>query len=160
MAKTYNMLARVKTWTAFSNSASGDDNSTSNSLEALSDLVQLDVGGHAGHMSDPAVAAFDPIFWLHYANIDRLVSLWEALNPDVWVSQGQSGVGSWTQPRNVPVDASSGMFTTTCTASRILIVVARLDAIQRLGHHLLGFVPDHDHGTGTLCLCPHQNGLS
>ncbi|VDC05544.1 unnamed protein product [Peniophora sp. CBMAI 1063] len=109
MAKTYNMLARVKTWSAFSNSASGDDNSTSNSLEALSDLVQLDVGGRAGHMSDPTVAAFDPIFWLHHANIDRLVSLWEALNPDIWVSQGQSGVGSWTLPQNVSVDASSDL---------------------------------------------------
>ena len=61
-AKTFNMLARVKTWSAFSNSVSGDDNSTSNSLEALDDIIQLDVGGRAGHMSDPAVAAFDPIF--------------------------------------------------------------------------------------------------
>ena len=107
-AKTFNMLARVKTWSAFSNSVSGDDNSTSNSLEALDDIIQLDVGGRAGHMSDPAVAAFDPIFWLHHANIDRLVSLWEALNPDSWVTPGQSGPGSWTLPLGAPVDASSG----------------------------------------------------
>ncbi|RDK43357.1 Di-copper centre-containing protein [Aspergillus phoenicis ATCC 13157] len=34
----------------------------------------------AGHMSSVAVAAFDPIFWLHHCNIDRLTAIWQALN--------------------------------------------------------------------------------
>ena len=30
-------------------------------------------------------AAFDPIFFLHHANVDRLLALWQAINPDTWV---------------------------------------------------------------------------
>ncbi|RSL59298.1 hypothetical protein CEP53_005857 [Fusarium sp. AF-6] len=37
-----------------------------------------------GHMSDVPVAAFDPIFWLHHCNIDRLLSMWRALNWNKW----------------------------------------------------------------------------
>ncbi|KAM0421046.1 hypothetical protein ACHAPT_011117 [Fusarium lateritium] len=43
----------------------------------------LEKGG-LGHMSDVPVAAFDPIFWLHHCNIDRLLSMWQALNWDKW----------------------------------------------------------------------------
>lgn len=34
------------------------------------------VGGPGGWMTDPNLAALDPIFWLHHANIDRLWSSW------------------------------------------------------------------------------------
>jgi tyrosinase len=37
------------------------------------DLVHVDVGGLMG---DPGTAAYDPIFWLHHANIDRLWEVW------------------------------------------------------------------------------------
>ncbi|CAG7556435.1 unnamed protein product [Fusarium equiseti] len=39
-----------------------------------------------GHMSDVTVAAFDPIFWLHYCNIDRLFAMWQMLHDDQWFS--------------------------------------------------------------------------
>jgi hypothetical protein len=35
----------------------------------------------AGWMGDPNMAARDPIFWLHHANIDRLWNAWLANNP-------------------------------------------------------------------------------
>jgi tyrosinase len=37
------------------------------------------VGGPTGWMSDPNLAARDPAFWLHHANIDRLWNVWKAL---------------------------------------------------------------------------------
>lgn len=37
-----------------------------------------------GHMSSVPVAAFDPIFWLHHCNIDRLLHLWQCINPNNW----------------------------------------------------------------------------
>jgi tyrosinase len=49
-------------------------------------LVHIYVGGNApdgqtyGLMSDPGIAALDPIFYLHHANIDRMWALWN-LNP-------------------------------------------------------------------------------
>ena len=42
-------------------------------------IVHVLVGGDEGWMSDPNLAARDPVFWLHHANIDRLWSQWIAL---------------------------------------------------------------------------------
>jgi tyrosinase len=45
--------------------------------------VHVQVGGQAndiwGLMSDPGIAALDPIFYLHHANIDRMWAAWNAL---------------------------------------------------------------------------------
>ncbi|MEX2551493.1 MAG: tyrosinase family protein, partial [Actinomycetota bacterium] len=38
--------------------------------------VHVQVGGNGGLMTDPDLAALDPIFWLHHANIDRLWDVW------------------------------------------------------------------------------------
>lgn len=40
------------------------------------------IGGNGGWMADPDTAAFDPIFWLHHCNIDRLWEEWLAASPD------------------------------------------------------------------------------
>ncbi|KAJ7269098.1 tyrosinase [Mycena rebaudengoi] len=105
-SKTLNLLTRVHTWPAFSNHTPGDGGSTSNSLEAIHDSVHVDVGGN-GHMSDPSVAAFDPIFFLHHCNVDRLLSLWSALNPGVWVSPGDANSGTFTIKPDAPVDENT-----------------------------------------------------
>ncbi|HYW70720.1 MAG TPA: tyrosinase family protein [Pyrinomonadaceae bacterium] len=46
-------------------------------------LVHVDVGGNGpnntyGLMSDPGLAALDPIFYLHHCNIDRMWAAWNA----------------------------------------------------------------------------------
>ncbi|HEY9420845.1 MAG TPA: tyrosinase family protein [Thermoanaerobaculia bacterium] len=41
-------------------------------------IIHVLVGGQEGWMSDPNLAARDPIFWLHHANIDRLWNVWKA----------------------------------------------------------------------------------
>ena len=52
----------------------------SRSLEGTPhDVVHVGVGGGGGYMSDVLLAARDPIFWLHHANIDRLWVRWKAL---------------------------------------------------------------------------------
>jgi tyrosinase len=60
-------------------------------------------------MGDPAVAGFDPIFFLHHANVDRLLSLWSALNPGVWVSKGDAEDGTFTLKPEVPVDQNTDL---------------------------------------------------
>ena len=35
-------------------------------------------------MADVPVAAFDPIFWMHHCNIDRLLAIWQQLNWKLW----------------------------------------------------------------------------
>ncbi|KAJ3565570.1 hypothetical protein NP233_g7549 [Leucocoprinus birnbaumii] len=89
--KTYNMLKFNDNWEFFSNHSVGDDQHA-NSLEAVHDDIHgiVGYGKIPGHMTVPFFAAFDPIFWLHHANVDRLLSLWHAMNPDVWVTPGEN----------------------------------------------------------------------
>ncbi|KAL7900614.1 Monophenol monooxygenase [Trichoderma sp. SZMC 28014] len=59
------------------------------SLESIHNSVHNFIGGDnvvagCGHMSSVPVAAFDPIFWLHHCNIDRLLHLWQCINPNNW----------------------------------------------------------------------------
>jgi hypothetical protein len=42
-------------------------------------------GGVAtGLMADPTTAAFDPVFWVHHSNIDRLWKVWDCLPNRIW----------------------------------------------------------------------------
>jgi len=88
---TYNMLKYNYTWELFSNHGKHDQ-AHANSLEKVHDRIHLAVGlneeGGSGHMSHPFWAAFDPIFWFHHSNVDRLLSLWQAMNPGDWVTPG------------------------------------------------------------------------
>ncbi|OCL03657.1 Di-copper centre-containing protein, partial [Glonium stellatum] len=85
-------------------SANNDDKTnragTWGSVEDIHNAVHGLTGG-GGHMSDPQVAAFDPIFWLHHTNIDRLFSIWQALHEDdkkeeTYVTKQTSYDGSYT----------------------------------------------------------------
>ncbi|KAF4944169.1 hypothetical protein FGADI_12882 [Fusarium gaditjirri] len=65
------------------------------SLEYIHNNIHNLTGGSdyttgMGHMSDVPVAAFDPIFWLHHVQIDRLLAIWQCLNPKSWFDNGQS----------------------------------------------------------------------
>ncbi|KIW29400.1 uncharacterized protein PV07_05217 [Cladophialophora immunda] len=79
------------------------------SLEDVHNAIHVYTGG-GGHMGDTEVAAFDPIFWLHHANIDRLYAIWQALwdkgQTNQYVTaqaatqnQASSG-GTWSTPFN------------------------------------------------------------
>ncbi|KAJ5628581.1 hypothetical protein N7490_010809 [Penicillium lividum] len=57
------------------------------SLESWHDDIHVLVGVGdkvAGHMGLPSHAAFDPIFWLHHNNIDRIFAIYQALYPEKW----------------------------------------------------------------------------
>ncbi|GAP85248.1 putative tyrosinase [Rosellinia necatrix] len=53
-------------------------------MEFIHNNIHYWVGGNGGHMSQIPVATFDPTFWLHHCNIDRLFAIWQTLNPDKW----------------------------------------------------------------------------
>ncbi|KAJ5219622.1 hypothetical protein N7468_008826 [Penicillium chermesinum] len=58
-------------------------------LEYIHNNIHGWVGGDFnGHMSQIPVATFDPLFWLHHCNIDRIWALWQTLNPDKWFTEG------------------------------------------------------------------------
>ncbi|KAI0725255.1 photo-regulated tyrosinase [Fomitopsis betulina] len=111
--KTYNMLTRLTSWEHFSNHTAKQLPATANSLEAVHDDVHNLVGGlepFLGHMSDTSTAAFDAVFLLHHANIDRLLSLWQAMNPEDWVTHGTQPGGTHTIEDGGTVDLNTGEY--------------------------------------------------
>jgi hypothetical protein len=72
-------------------------------------LVSNQLG--SGDLLTSETSAFDPIFFLHHANVDRLLSLWSAVHPGEWVSPGpaQARRGSFTIRANAALDSSTGM---------------------------------------------------
>ncbi|EIN06741.1 Di-copper centre-containing protein [Punctularia strigosozonata HHB-11173 SS5] len=94
-AETYKTLVLLKNWKVFSNKGYQPKRGAiqlANSLESIHDIIHVTVGGN-GQMADPSYAAFDPIFWLHHSNVDRLLALWQALNPTagVFAKDGPEG---------------------------------------------------------------------
>ncbi|KAK4674167.1 hypothetical protein QC763_118030 [Podospora pseudopauciseta] len=52
-------------------------------LEYIHNNIHNWTGGfdkYVGHMAEPAVAAYDPIFWMHHANVDRQFALWQGIS--------------------------------------------------------------------------------
>ncbi|KDQ53371.1 hypothetical protein JAAARDRAFT_197528 [Jaapia argillacea MUCL 33604] len=92
-------------WDEFSNhtteSLRKKDYRNAGSLEGVHDSMHIIIGGN-GHMGDPDYAGFDPIFYLHHANVDRLLALWEYCYRDYWMGVGYTNKGKlypWTQSR-------------------------------------------------------------
>jgi len=70
----------------------GDDSSFSNSLEGVHDDMHVWTGGD---MESVPTSAFDPIFFMHHCNVDRMWAKWQKLNPQ----------GSSTIPADVMAEA-------------------------------------------------------
>ena len=47
------------------------------------------VGGRYGTMHFVPIASFDPIFWFHHQNVERLFVLWQLMNPDKWIEPSE-----------------------------------------------------------------------
>ncbi|ORY30727.1 Di-copper centre-containing protein [Rhizoclosmatium globosum] len=60
------------------------------SLEYIHDQVHGTISGNGGHMGYPEVAAYDPIFYFHHCNVDRLLALYESIF-NVYVDAGLAG---------------------------------------------------------------------
>ncbi len=99
----YKLFASETDYTNMSCTTSGG-----NSIENVHNLVHNAVGGH-GHMTDTAVAAFDPIFWLHHTNIDRLFAMWQAINPQSYVAPTINTVGNYVVPKGFVDTADSSL---------------------------------------------------
>jgi tyrosinase len=94
----YNMLTVAEDYSTFSYAASSSDSGGHN-IEYLHGGIHVAIGGTVnggGTMSWLPVAAFDPTFYLHHANVDRLIAMWQALNPDSYiVPTANAGSGSY-----------------------------------------------------------------
>lgn len=63
---------------------------------AIGGFIAADAAGNLpageGLMSEVETAAFDPVFWIHHCNIDRLWSVWDAMPNRTW---GNAPSSAW-----------------------------------------------------------------
>ncbi|KAL8659580.1 MAG: hypothetical protein Q9226_000361 [Calogaya cf. arnoldii] len=52
-------------------------------------------------------AGFDPIFWLHHVQVDRLLAIWQALYPDSYVEPSAEPTGSATITPGTQIDVDT-----------------------------------------------------
>ncbi|KAI0374143.1 Di-copper centre-containing protein [Pilatotrama ljubarskyi] len=106
------LLNKVTTWPAFSNDNNGQNaEPAERSLESQHNNIHQTVGGgpDRGHMSVAQAAAFDPFFWLHHSQTDRLFALWSALHPDAWVTNSHDADGTYTIDPTAAVDENTDL---------------------------------------------------
>ncbi|KAL2680998.1 hypothetical protein Neosp_008601 [[Neocosmospora] mangrovei] len=65
------------------------------SIESIHDIIHIN-GGLKGHMTYVPVSSFDPLFILHHTMTDRLLAMWQILNPDAWMTPMPSGETTFT----------------------------------------------------------------
>ncbi|OLL25127.1 Tyrosinase [Neolecta irregularis DAH-3] len=84
--RTYALLTYVNSFEVMSNHSWTESHPGSHdSLESIHDIIHNTIG-QAGHFAYPDFAAFDPIFWIQHAQIDRLFRMWQAINPTIWIT--------------------------------------------------------------------------
>ncbi|PBP21264.1 putative Tyrosinase [Diplocarpon rosae] len=84
--RLYILLTMYHDYTTFSNEAwiSSNNPEGYDSIESIHDQIH-GLTGSGGHMTYINYSAFDPLFWLHHAMIDRVFAMWQAINPDSYV---------------------------------------------------------------------------
>lgn len=110
-------------YTTFSNEAwiPNDDPAGYDSLESIHDQIH-GLTGSGGHMTYIHYSAFDPLFWLHHAMIDRIFAMWQVIFPNSYVVSEPAIFNTFTlsagetQDINSPLapfhkDASGGFWT-------------------------------------------------
>ncbi|KAK4690189.1 hypothetical protein P7C71_g6534, partial [Lecanoromycetidae sp. Uapishka_2] len=96
LVQTYLLIADQDDYAPFSNTQSADGRGNAyNSIENMHNGIHLLVG-NGGHMAIIPFSAFDPIFWLHHANVDRLLAIWQAIHPDSYTTPEVNTVGTQT----------------------------------------------------------------
>lgn len=96
MDRLYNLFTNYNNFTEFGSEAwMGQGVSNVDSLESIHDAIHS-ITGSSGHMTYLDYSAFDPIFWLHHAMIDRSFAIWQALNPDSYVEPMKAIEGTYT----------------------------------------------------------------
>ena len=97
---TYLLITRDTNYPEFSNIGYTGTMTGYGSIENPHGAVHNYVGGDTGHMTYLDYSAFDPIFWLHHANVDRFISIWQALNPDSFTINQTDSSGTYSITAN------------------------------------------------------------
>ena len=61
-------------------------------------------------MASVPFAAFDPIFWLHHTNLDRLEALWQAIYPQSYVAPQLNRIGTYNRDQNTVENSTTPLY--------------------------------------------------
>ncbi|KAI1261009.1 Di-copper centre-containing protein [Xylariaceae sp. FL1019] len=104
--RLYNLFANYGNYTRFSNEAwiGSTNNGSFDSIESLHDSIHTIGGGQWGHLAIIAYSAFDPLFFLHHTNVDRIFAMWQILYNDTYVVPTAANYSTHTQDVGVVED--------------------------------------------------------
>lgn len=106
-AKVYQLFTDPSDYSTFSCMTANGVQNAANNIEVIHGNIHNSVGGE-GHMTYPEVSAFDPIFWLHHANVDRLFAMWQILNPHSYIVPTVNNWGTYYEsPGTIDTGTSS-----------------------------------------------------
>lgn len=104
-SQVYNMFTRCNNYLGFStDQAGGSSFRCSNNIETIHNTVHNMLGGdpaatkNAGHLTYLPTGSYDPAFWLLHCNVDRLLAMWQVINPNQWGASQTTLAGgkTWT----------------------------------------------------------------
>lgn len=86
----YKLLTMYQPFNQVSNKVSGG---TIGNFETLHDGLHNAFG--LGHMGIVEVSAYDPVFWFHHANMDRIIAIYQHRYPETWVEDAAQAKGTF-----------------------------------------------------------------
>ncbi|CAD6439069.1 1e1b8ba9-904a-47e5-873c-05ef1d1af1bd [Sclerotinia trifoliorum] len=106
--RLYNLFTNYHDYSTFSNEAwiTASSPGDFDSIESLHDQIH-GLTGSGGHMSYIDYSAFDPIFFLHHAMVDRCFAIWQTLNPHSYVTPKAASYSTFTMTAGSIQDAST-----------------------------------------------------
>lgn len=104
----YQLFSSQSDYSLFSNTAANNAPSGGyQSIENIHNTVHNSVGGDMAYLW---IAAQDPIFFLHHANVDRIFAIWQAIYPNSWINESQPiSTGTYDVAPNTLEDANTGL---------------------------------------------------
>lgn len=106
--QVYNIFTQCSDYTMMSNDAAPLSGGCSLSLEGVHNTIHNAIGGsNQGHMTYLWWSSFDPAFWIHHANVDRLFSMWQVIYPNSYIGNGVSSTGTFARPAGSPVNGNT-----------------------------------------------------
>ncbi|KAI9835270.1 MAG: hypothetical protein M1819_002414 [Sarea resinae] len=110
-SRLYNLFTNYDMFNNFSNEAwipDGGQYPKYDSVESIHDQVHGLIGGSGnGNMAIIPYSAFDPIFFLHHAMVDRVWAMWSALWTDTYVDPETQQYGTYTVTAGDTLDVNS-----------------------------------------------------
>ncbi|TGO50344.1 hypothetical protein BOTNAR_0396g00080 [Botryotinia narcissicola] len=118
--RLYNLFTNYHDYSTFSNEAwiTASSPRDFDSIESLHDQIH-GLTGSGGHMSYIDYSSFDPLFFLHHTMIDRCFAIWQALNPDSYVTPREASYSTFTMAAGTTQDAINLLYGTTAPAKTV-----------------------------------------